>query len=384
MSQRKLKREPLKERELEPDDRRGWLSHGLAALAISALGLAVAGSVALTTSAESGTVATVPDKQVAPQSNSSLAVPAQQQPNNPQDPAVADPKTSNEKQDKGTLAFERRDSGDQTSRSRIRSARVAEQALERRASLEQVQQKVNQSASKAGSQERNQQLEDTSKQTQENELRLIEAKKREAEEARKRAEQARNNQNQQSQQNSNTPDSDANAQSDSDSDSDTSSDSNSTPDRPTPEVDKEAIKTSSSGGVSPVPGAVVGAPFGAVGSWSRYHTGLDFRVGMGVPIRAVQDGTVLYAGNSGDWAGNHVAVKHAGNVTTQSSHMSRMAVSAGQSVKAGQVIGYVGSTGRSFGAHLHFELYPSGVKYGDVYRAIDPRPWLQSAGVKVN
>lgn len=382
MSQRKLKREPLKERDVETDDRRGWLSHGLAALAISALGLAVAGSVALTTSAEPGTVATVPDRQAAPQSNSSLAVPAKQQPNNPQDPAVADPKTSNEKQDKGTLAFERRDSGvDQTSRSRIRSARVAEQALERRASLEQAQQKVNQSANKAGSQERNQQLEDTSEQTQENELRLIEEKKREAEEARKRAEQART----QSQQNQNSNNAtDNNTQSESDAEPDADEESNSTPDRPAPKVDKEALKTSSSGGASPVSGAVVGAPFGAVGSWSRYHTGIDFRAGMGVPIRAVKDGTVLFAGNSGDWAGNHVAVKHGDGMTTQSSHMSRMSVSSGQSVKAGQVIGYVGQTGRAFGAHLHFELYPSGVKYGDVYRAVNPAPWLQSAGVNVN
>ena len=383
MSQRKLKREPLKERELEPEDRRGWLSHGLAAVAISALGLTVAGSVALTTSAESGTVGTVPDLQAAPQNNSSVAVPAKQQPNNPQDPAVTNPKTSDQKeQDKGTLAFERRDTGDQTSRSRIRSARVAEQALERRASLEQAQQKVARSGTKASNKERNQQLADTSQQTQENELRLIEEKKRKAEEARKRAEQARN-QSQQNQNSNNAASSDSDSQSDSGNSSD-SGGTTSTPDRPTPEPDKEAIKTGSSGGASPVSGAVVGAPFGAVGSWSRYHTGIDFRAGMGVPIRAVKDGTVLFAGNSGDWAGNHVAVKHGDGMTTQSSHMSRMSVSAGQSVKAGQVIGYVGQTGRAFGAHLHFELYPSGVKYGDVYRAVNPAPWLQSAGVGLN
>jgi murein DD-endopeptidase MepM/ murein hydrolase activator NlpD len=135
------------------------------------------------------------------------------------------------------------------------------------------------------------------------------------------------------------------------------------------------------GGVSPAPGAVIGAHFGEYGSWSRYHTGLDFRAAYGTPIRAVKGGVVLYAGNSGDWAGNHVAIKHADGMTTMYSHMSSMAVRAGQSVSAGQVVGRVGETGRAFGAHLHFELYPAGVKYGDVYKAINPQPWLASNGV---
>jgi murein DD-endopeptidase MepM/ murein hydrolase activator NlpD len=138
---------------------------------------------------------------------------------------------------------------------------------------------------------------------------------------------------------------------------------------------------STTGGVSPVPGAVIGAHFGEYGSWSRYHTGIDFRAAYGTPIRAVKSGIVLYAGNSGDWAGNHVAIKHGDGKTTMSSHMSSMAVRAGQTVQAGQVIGRVGETGRAFGAHLHFELYPAGVKYGDVYKAINPQPWLKANGV---
>jgi murein DD-endopeptidase MepM/ murein hydrolase activator NlpD len=137
----------------------------------------------------------------------------------------------------------------------------------------------------------------------------------------------------------------------------------------------------STGGVAPVPGAVIGAAFGEYGSWSRYHTGIDFRAAYGTPIRAVRSGVVLYAGNSGDWAGNHVAIKHGDGMTTMSSHMSSVAVRAGQTVGAGQIIGYVGATGRAFGAHLHFELYPAGVKYGDVYAAINPQPWLNASGV---
>ncbi len=150
----------------------------------------------------------------------------------------------------------------------------------------------------------------------------------------------------------------------------------------TPTADPAPLPTDTGGaGFSPVPGAVVGAGFGEVGLWARYHTGLDVRAAYGTPIRAVKSGTVLYAGNSGNWSGNHVAVLHADGMTTMSSHMSSMAVSAGQTVAAGQVIGYVGQSGRAFGAHLHFELYPSGVTYGDIYRAVDPVPWLRAAGV---
>jgi murein DD-endopeptidase MepM/ murein hydrolase activator NlpD len=131
-----------------------------------------------------------------------------------------------------------------------------------------------------------------------------------------------------------------------------------------------------------VPGAVIGAHFGQYGMWSRYHTGLDFRAAYGTPIRAVKAGVVLFSGSSGDWAGTYVAIRHADGKTTMSSHLSSMAVRSGQTVQAGQVIGNVGQTGRAFGAHLHFELYPAGVKYGDVYKAINPVPWLSANGVQ--
>ncbi len=154
-----------------------------------------------------------------------------------------------------------------------------------------------------------------------------------------------------------------------------------TADAPAPPVAPSLPVVANGQGVAPVSGAVVGAGFGEYGLWSRYHTGLDFRAGFGVTIRAVKSGVVLYAGNSGNWSGNHVAIQHADGMTTMSSHMSSMRVQAGQRVQAGEVIGYVGSTGRAFGAHLHFELYPVGVKYGDVYQAVNPVPWLRAAGV---
>ena len=150
-----------------------------------------------------------------------------------------------------------------------------------------------------------------------------------------------------------------------------------------PAADTSTIP-SDGGAASPVPGAIVGASFGATGAWARYHTGLDFRAGFGTPIRAVTAGVVTYAGSKGNWAGNHVAIRHAGNYSSMSSHMQSIAVRVGESVKAGQVIGYVGSTGRSFGAHLHFEIYPPGVNPGDVYRAINPLGWLRARGVNTN
>lgn len=135
-------------------------------------------------------------------------------------------------------------------------------------------------------------------------------------------------------------------------------------------------------GTLPISTGVVGSKFGARGSWSSYHTGLDFRAAYGTQIYSVLPGVVVYAGSSGDWAGNHVAVRHVDGHTTMYSHMSRMAVSTGQTVQTGQVLGNVGETGRAFGAHLHFELYPNGVRYGDVYKAVDPTPWLRSIGVR--
>jgi murein DD-endopeptidase MepM/ murein hydrolase activator NlpD len=93
--------------------------------------------------------------------------------------------------------------------------------------------------------------------------------------------------------------------------------------------------------------------------YSRFHRGLDFRAGHGSPIYAVSDGRVGIAGRAGGH-GNHVRLLHAGNMASGYSHMSRIAVRLGQTVRQGQVIGYVGSTGLSTGPHLHFEVYRNG------------------------
>lgn len=112
----------------------------------------------------------------------------------------------------------------------------------------------------------------------------------------------------------------------------------------------------------PVPGAVssgFGARFHPVLRYRRQHNGLDFKASYGTPIRAASSGTVVYAG----WHGGHgkfVKLDHAGNLATGYAHMSRIAVSPGTRVTAGQVIGYVGSTGLSTGPHLHYEVYRAG------------------------
>lgn len=134
--------------------------------------------------------------------------------------------------------------------------------------------------------------------------------------------------------------------------------------------------TSRTGGYSdPVSPAIIGARFGDTGMWARYHTGLDYRIGAGADVRAVTAGTVEFAGNSGDWAGNHIVLRHDDGQATLYAHLSAFVVKSGR-VTAGTVIGKVGSTGRAFGPHLHLEWYPAGVKPGDVYKAVDPRPQL--------
>jgi murein DD-endopeptidase MepM/ murein hydrolase activator NlpD len=94
--------------------------------------------------------------------------------------------------------------------------------------------------------------------------------------------------------------------------------------------------------------------------YSRMHAGIDFRASYGSPIYAVTDGTVQFAGRHGGH-GNYVKLSHGGGLGTGYAHMSRIAVSSGEHVRRGQVIGYVGSTGLSTGPHLHYEMYRNGV-----------------------
>jgi murein DD-endopeptidase MepM/ murein hydrolase activator NlpD len=113
---------------------------------------------------------------------------------------------------------------------------------------------------------------------------------------------------------------------------------------------------SSRGLIWPVSGPVT-SPFGY--RWGRLHAGIDIGVPYGTPIHAAASGTVVLAGWTGGY-GNYTCIDHGGGMATCYAHQSSYAVSGGAQVGQGQVIGYVGSTGHSFGAHLHFEVRING------------------------
>jgi murein DD-endopeptidase MepM/ murein hydrolase activator NlpD len=105
------------------------------------------------------------------------------------------------------------------------------------------------------------------------------------------------------------------------------------------------------------------------------HTGLDFRAATGDPVRATANGKVVSAGWSGGY-GRMVEIDHGNGLATRYGHLSEIGVKIGESVKIGQVIGEVGSTGRSTGPHLHYETRIDG-------EAVDPQKFLR-AGVRLS
>jgi murein DD-endopeptidase MepM/ murein hydrolase activator NlpD len=99
----------------------------------------------------------------------------------------------------------------------------------------------------------------------------------------------------------------------------------------------------------------------------KLHAGLDFAAPQGTPIYATADGTVKVAGFSDGGYGNHVVINHGYGYETVYGHMVRIKSRSGQRVKRGEVIGYVGSTGKSTGPHCHYEVRKNGQKLDPVY-----------------
>lgn len=128
------------------------------------------------------------------------------------------------------------------------------------------------------------------------------------------------------------------------------------------------IKRGSGQLIFPVNGPIT-SPFGP--RWGRLHAGIDIPAPDGTPIRAADGGTVVLlqgVGASGGY-GNYTCVQHTATMSTCYAHQSRLGTTQGASVSQGQVIGYVGNTGNSFGAHLHFEVRVNGAP-------VDPMGYL--------
>ena len=114
---------------------------------------------------------------------------------------------------------------------------------------------------------------------------------------------------------------------------------------------------------TPIDGARLSSGFGKrrhpVLGYTKMHKGLDFAAPRGTPIYAAGNGRVEYAGRKGAY-GKFVLIHHNSDFSTAYAHMSRIATGTGRRVKQGEIIGYVGTTGRSTGPHLHYEIRRSG------------------------
>ncbi len=140
-------------------------------------------------------------------------------------------------------------------------------------------------------------------------------------------------------------------------------------------VKKALLKT-------PIDGARISSKFGMrrhpILGYSKMHTGIDFAAPRGTPIYAAGDGTVSFASRKGGY-GNYLMIRHNGTYSTAYAHLNRFGkgIRRGSRVKQGQVVAYVGTTGRSTGPHLHYEIVkngrkvnPAGIKFagGDVLK----------------
>jgi murein DD-endopeptidase MepM/ murein hydrolase activator NlpD len=129
--------------------------------------------------------------------------------------------------------------------------------------------------------------------------------------------------------------------------------------------------------VAPVESYTLSAGYGQGGArWASRHTGQDFAVPIGTPVRAVGEGRVARVSCGGPF-GIEVVVEHPGGYWTQYAHLAAVTVDQGQPVAAGQWIAQSGTSGNSTGPHLHFEVRASPAS-GSV---LDPVPWLSARGV---
>lgn len=141
------------------------------------------------------------------------------------------------------------------------------------------------------------------------------------------------------------------------------------------EAERKAREAARPKWVIPVDHFRLTAGFGDYGLWSSSHTGQDFAAPEGTPIHAVGDGKIIFAGWDGAY-GNKIAIEHPDGTVTWYAHMSAFVRTSG-TVKAGDIIGRIGSTGNTTGPHLHLEVRPHN---GD---PVPPLTWLREHGIKV-
>jgi murein DD-endopeptidase MepM/ murein hydrolase activator NlpD len=140
--------------------------------------------------------------------------------------------------------------------------------------------------------------------------------------------------------------------------------------------DGNSEQQTSAGLMAPVAGQITsgfGNRFHPILRFSRFHAGIDFGAAWGSPIVAAADGEVVGAGWAGGY-GRQVRVVHEGGLMTTYSHMSAIVAESGTSIRQGQVIGYVGSSGLSTGPHLHFEVRTGGRPINPLTARLVSRP----------
>jgi len=131
--------------------------------------------------------------------------------------------------------------------------------------------------------------------------------------------------------------------------------------------------------VTPVETYELSAGFGSGGErWANRHTGQDFAVPIGTPVRAVGEGRVVKVSCGGAF-GIEIVIQHPGGSYTQYAHLAAVAVDRGERVATGQWIGQSGTSGNSTGPHLHFEVRVT----PELGSAVDPVPWLAEHGVEL-
>lgn len=353
-------RDSLKPTAMVDESVRGFISHGMLGLAISALGLAVAGGVALTGTASATEVDTATSSMMAGAATRAEPLPqAQDLESESQAERDVEDGSATEEQTgdaDGTLDRYSRDEGTSRSnpvRAELQRGVSQQKAKQRNSSLADQSEDISQTSRTAVQKSRSEQIAEQQESIEAEQERLKEEQRQQEEE--RLANERR---------------------------SGTLTNSGPVAGYAAPTSSHPVGEVSGAGGAKPMARYTIAARWGAVGSWSRYHTGIDLAAPIGTPIMAAADG-VVKSPNGGGWAGIHVIIQHPGGSATLYAHLNQATVSPGQTVKAGQVIGYVGMTGRTFGPHLHMEYYPSAATTNNPYTTSDPYTWLLTKGVRL-